>query len=115
MAEIPRSRYESLFAQMWDRDPIVARTAQVRALEADDDFHIWMFGRIADERIQDNPFVIEYDWAEKAFQVGLPGVSGFGVTHHGRGDEQTDRLLHALERVYRKSHPGSTPPGHFRP
>src|SRR5437667_5610423 len=46
-----------------------------------------------------------YNSSEKEFHIDLPGVPGMGVSHYGRDDPETDRLLHALEQIYAKLYP----------
>lgn len=106
--------YDLLFEWMWHDDPAIARAVRTILLFLGDlNLQISLFTRLAQVDAHDVPFIITYNSSKKEFSIELPGSPGWGVSHYGRDDPQIDRLLEALERLYRKIHPGYIPP-YFR-
>lgn len=102
--------YKIVFHWLWHDDPQVARATAVLALWIDDvGFQAELFNHLARIKRRKIPFTIDYDSAEKEFNIEIPGVPGWGVSHYGRDNPETDRLLHALEKYYCRLHPEKAP------
>jgi len=111
---IEPQHYSPIFDWLWHPDPLIARAARIFVhFGGDQNLHIEIFTRLAQVVGREMPFVVSYDVGEKEFSVDLPGVPGWGVSHYGRDNPDTDRLLKALERIYANAHPTMIPP-YFR-
>src|SRR6185503_9168685 len=91
---------DQLVQWTWHTDPTIAKAVRNWILLIfDTELTIACFGRFSDDPQLGSPFMLTYNSAEKEFHVDLDGIPGFVVSYYGRDDQQTGRLLGALERV----------------
>ena len=105
-ARIHEDSYDILLRWILHRDRSIARSAQIVVLLLGDaKLDAAIFHRLSEHPSKKPPFSVTYNSSEKEFGVELPGVPGWGVSHYGSDDPETDRLLHALEKFYSRHHP----------
>ena len=109
----PRS-YKTVFAWLLHDDPEIVRATGILALWISDlGFQTELFNHLAQIGTLKIPFTVNYNSAEKEFSIEIPSVPGWGVSHYGKDNPDTDRLLHALEKFYVHIHPEGVP-SYFR-
>jgi len=104
--------YDVIFSWVWHEDQSIVKIVKtivlfngVHALTTIIEYFLQHAMNTADF-----PYDLSYNSSEKEFHIDLPGVPGMGVSHYGRDDPETDRLLHALEQIYAKLYPDRIPP-----
>lgn len=109
----PRS-YKTVFGWLLHDDSEIVRATGILALWISDlGFQTELFNHLAQIGTLKIPLTVKYNSAEKEFSIEITGVPGWGVSHYGKDNPETDRLLHALEKFYVHIHPEGVP-SYFR-
>lgn len=102
--------YRTVFAWLSHDDPEIARAAGILALWISDlRFQVELFNYLTGIETPKIPFTVDYNSAEKEFNIEMPGVPGWGISYYGRDNPSVDLLLHALKRVHNRIHSDTTP------